>query len=120
MRYIILTYEPPQDFEFRSGEGRYCAVWRAYIDSMARAGIIESMYALLADYTATTVRIRDGKRHLHDGPYADTAEQVGGYIVIDVANLDRALEWVEKCPAASSGAVEIRPLCVDCVSDCLR
>lgn len=80
----------------------------------------ESMYALLADYTATTVRIRDGKRHLHDGPYADTAEQVGGYIVIDVANLDRALEWVEKCPAASSGAVEIRPLCVDCVSDCLR
>ena len=119
MRYIILAYEPPEDFEARSARGRYCAAWRAYINSMYRAGIIESMHALLADYTATTVRTRDGRRQLHDGPYADTTEQLGGYVVINVANLDRALEWAENCPAAASGAVEVRPLMQDCLSECL-
>jgi signal transduction histidine kinase len=119
MRYIILAYEPPNDFEARSGRGRYRAAWRAYIDSMYRAGIIESMHALLADYTATIVRTRDGRRQLHDGPYADTTEQLGGYFVINVANLDRALEWAEKCPAAASGAVEVRPLMQDRLSECI-
>lgn len=110
MRYIILTYEPPPEFRGPNGKGSYCAAWRAYVDSMFRAGIIESMHALLADYTATTVRMRNGMRQLHDAPYADTTEQVGGYFVIGVSNFDRALEWAEKCPAAFSGAVEVRPL----------
>ena len=73
------------------------------------------MHALLEDYTATTVRLREGKQQLHDGPYADTDEQIGGYFVIEVANLDRALEWAELCPAAASGAVEVRPVMQECV-----
>lgn len=121
MRYIILTYESPEDFAARSGDvgddkGRlpYWAAWHASIDAMFQAGIIESMHALLGDYTATTVRLRDGKLQLHDGPYADTSEQIGGYFVIDVSHLDRALEWAELCPAAKTGAVEVRPLSQEC------
>jgi hypothetical protein len=114
MKYLILTYESKDDFEARCGnearQGQYWSARKAYIDSMSHAGIIDSMHALLEDYTATTVRLREGKRQLHDGPYADTDEQIGSYFVIEVANLDRALEWAELCPAAASGAVEVRPL----------
>ncbi len=61
--------------------------------------------------TATTVRVVDGQRHVQDGPFADTKEQLGGYFVIDVPDLDVALEWAERCPSASTGgSCEVRPL----------
>ena len=122
MKYIILTYESRQDFEARDTDQfggqsqQYWAAWQAYIDALFEAGIVESMHSLLPDCTATTVRLRDGKCHLHDGPYAETKEQIGGYFVIEVSNLDRALEWAERCPPACSGAVEVRPLMRDCVA----
>ena len=56
------------------------------------------------------MRVSGGKRHVEDGPYADTKEQLGGFIVLDVPSLDAALEWAARCPAAATGAVEIRPL----------
>ena len=59
--------------------------------------------------TATTVRAPEGKRRVQDGPFADTKEQLGGYYVIDVPDLDKALEWAARCPSASTGAAEIRP-----------
>ena len=65
-------------------------------------------------------KVARGKRQLHDGPYADTDEQIGGYFVIEVANLDRSLEWAELCPAAVSGAVEVRPLMQECVRSCVQ
>ena len=58
---------------------------------------------------ATTVRQRDDKRQVQDGPYADTKEQLGGYYEIEVADLDTALDWAARCPAAATGAVEVRP-----------
>ena len=60
--------------------------------------------------TATTVRLRDGKRHVQDGPYADSKEQLGGYFILDVPGLDVALDWAARCPAAPDGSVEIRPV----------
>src|SRR5262249_11122181 len=60
--------------------------------------------------TATTVRISDGKAQVLDGPYADTKEQLGGYFLIDVADLDAALAWAARCPGASHGVVEVRPV----------
>jgi hypothetical protein len=123
MRYILLTYELPEDLESRRENARddkYWSLWQTYVDSMSRAGIIESMHYFLPDYTATTLRLRSGRRLLRDGPYTDTNEQIGGYFVIDVANLDRALEWAEQCPAAATGAVEVRPLAnQDDGGDCL-
>jgi hypothetical protein len=60
--------------------------------------------------TATTVRVRDGKRLLTDGPFAETREHLGGYMIIDVANLDEALAFAAKGPLASAGTIEVRPL----------
>jgi hypothetical protein len=56
------------------------------------------------------VRLRDGQRHVQDGPYADTKEQLGGFYLIDVPDLDAALDWAARCPTAADGAVEVRPL----------
>ena len=60
--------------------------------------------------TATTVRVDDGKSQVLDGPYADTKEQLGGYYLIDVPDLDAALAWAARCPGASHGTIEVRPV----------
>jgi len=60
--------------------------------------------------TGTTIRIKEGKRGVQDGPYADTKEQLGGFTILELPSLDAALEWAARCPAASSGAVEVRLL----------
>ena len=60
--------------------------------------------------TATTVRVANGKTTVLDGPYAETKEQLGGYYIVDVPDLDAALSWAARCPAASHGAVEVRPI----------
>jgi hypothetical protein len=62
--------------------------------------------------TSTTVTLRDGSLHVQDGPFADTKEQLGGVFIIDVPDLDAALAWAEKCPAAQWGTIEIRPTAV--------
>jgi hypothetical protein len=84
--------------------------WSAFIGAMAQAGIIVGGSGLQGPDTATTVRIRDGKRLVQDGPYADAKEQLGGYFVIEVPGLDTALEWAARAPSASGASVEVRPL----------
>ena len=59
---------------------------------------------------ATTVRVQAGKNQVLDGPYADTKEQLGGYYLIDVPDLDAALSWAARCPGASQGVIEVRPI----------
>jgi hypothetical protein len=60
--------------------------------------------------TGTTVRVKEGKRRVQDGPYADTKEQLAGFIILELPSLDAALEWAARCPGASIGVVEVRPL----------
>jgi hypothetical protein len=60
--------------------------------------------------TATTVRMKNGKTEVLNGPYAETREQLGGYYLIDVADLDAALSWAARCPGASYGTIEVRPI----------
>jgi len=55
-------------------------------------------------------RLKDGKRRVQDGPFADTKEQLGGFTILELPSLDEALDWAARCPAASAGAVEVRPL----------
>jgi hypothetical protein len=62
------------------------------------------------DTTATTLRVRGGDRHVQDGPYADTKEQLGGFVLLEVSSLDDALRWAAQCPAAHYGTVEVRPI----------
>ena len=77
---------------------------------MIDAGVMRGGNALKPGFTGTTVRLRDGRREVQDGPYTDSKEELGGYYVIEVADLDEALQWAARNPAASSGAVEVRPI----------
>ena len=79
-------------------------------DSRGIAGIFIGGGGLDSPTTATTVSVRDGKRQVHDGPYAETKEFLGGFAIIDVPNLDVALEWAARHPAAGHGQIEVRPM----------
>ena len=112
MKYTILIYERESDFKDRTDDQRKDAYWgayRAYSVALRAAGVVVGGAALQPPSAATTVRQQNGKRQVQDGPYADTKEQLGGYIVIEVPDLDTALEWAARCPAAATAAVEVRP-----------
>lgn len=114
MQYMIVMYENNDAFASRSGaeKEKYWGAWAAYSKALLDAGIMTSGHGLQPPASSTTVRLRDGKRQVQDGPFADTKEQLGGYCVIEVSNLDVALDWATKAPAASYGAVEVRPILV--------
>lgn len=113
MEYTILIYESQADFSDRNDPNQAAAYWgayKAYGDALAAAGVLVGGGALQAEHTGTTLRLRDGQRLVQDGPYADTKEQLGGYFVINVHDLDEALSWAAKCPGAATGVIEVRPL----------
>ena len=112
MQFALLIYESPEAFELRKSDGTdaYTGAWRAYYRSMVEAGVYVDGDPLEVPETGTTIRIRDEKRGVQDGPYADTKEQLGGFVALEVPSLDEALEWAARCPAAAYGAVEVRPL----------
>jgi hypothetical protein len=83
---------------------------RAYGEAMTKAGVIRGGSELKPSSTATTLRFKSGKPTTLDGPFAESKEQLGGYYIIDAANLETALEWAAKMPGMTSGAVEVRPL----------
>ena len=113
MQYMLLLTEPESEFAKRKHPEHakdYWGGWNAFIGAMTKAGIIVKGDGLLGPETATTVRVRDGKRLVQDGPFADAKEQLGGYFVIEVPNLDDALEWAARAPSASVASVEVRPI----------
>ena len=84
-------------------------LWRLYrSDEEGRR--VRRRRAVEADQTATSVRVADGKTNVLDGPYADTKEQLGGYYMIDVPDMDAAISWAARCPGASTGTMEVRPI----------
>ena len=90
----------------------YWGAWNAYMGAMAQAGVMVQGNALQPPENGTQVQIRNGKRVIHDGPYADTKEHLGGYVVIEVPSLDDALEWAARSPNAATGSTEVRPILV--------
>lgn len=113
MTYAILVHETAADFAERTDPVKgpaYMGAHFAYAQALAQAGVAAGGAGLHAPATATTVRVRDGRRHVQDGPFADTKEQVGGFYLIEVPDLDTALEWAAKCPNAARAGVEVRPL----------
>lgn len=114
MKYAMLIYEPESHFNARReqpGDGPFWAPWRTYHKALVDAGVYAGGNPLdRPDSTATTLRVRGGDRHVQDGPYADTKEQLGGLMLFEVASLDEALSWAAKCPAAHYGTVEVRPV----------
>ena len=113
MQYMLLLNEPASEFAKRDlpeDSGAYWGGWSAFIAAMAQAGVIVKGDGLQGPHTATTVRVREGRRIVEDGPFADSKEQLGGYFVIEVPDLDSALEWAARAPSASSASVEVRPV----------
>jgi len=88
------------------------AAFHAYTAALDAAGVLVSAEVLQPSTSSTTLRMENGGPRIQDGPYADTREQIGGTIVLELPDLDAALAWAEKCPAASWGAIEIRPSAV--------
>jgi len=113
MQYAILAMESDIDFETRSDPERadqYWEAWSAYVAAIHESGIFVAGAGLQPPTTATTVRQRGGSTDVQDGPFADVKEHLGGIFVVEVPDLDTALEWVGRCPTAPTGSVEVRPV----------
>jgi len=112
MQFVMLIYETPGDFDGRDKPAShpYVAAWRAYHKALVAAGAYVSGAPLKETATATTVRLNEGRRRVQDGPFAEAKEQLGGFVILELPSLDAALEWAARCPAASTGAVEVRPV----------
>ena len=118
MHFAILIHETASDFTARTAppaqQGEYWGAYTAYGKALREAGVYVSGAALDPPATGATVRLRGGERRVQDGPYADTKEQLGGFILIDVPDLETALDWAARCPAAANGTVEVRQVPSTC------
>jgi hypothetical protein len=112
MQYMIMVYESEAAFRNRSGDSRlqYWGAWKAYTQALRESGVMTGGHGLQPPLSATTVRVKNGARTVQDGPFAEGKEQLGGYYIVDVPNLDAALDWAARCPAAADGGVEVRPV----------
>lgn len=87
------------------------AAYRAYTDAMVQAGVMRGGERLRPSTEAATVRVREGAApEVLDGPYAETKEQLAGFFLIEVPDMQAALHWAARCPGAAHGAVEVRPI----------
>ena len=113
MEYLLLIHsEPMRNAEAvpEAARTQMLAAYTAYTQAIQQAGVLKSSNRLRPAASATAVRVRDGKTEVHNGPYIETREELGGYYLIDVPDLDAALSWAARCPGASHGAVEVRPI----------
>jgi hypothetical protein len=112
MKYMILIFSNEAAMQAATpaqrDEGH--AAYMAYTEAMKKAGAWVGGERLQPTSTATTVRMANGKTEVLNGPYAETKEQLGGYYLIDVPDLDAALSWASRCPGASRGTLEVRPI----------
>jgi hypothetical protein len=112
MQFMLMTYVQESGWNqlTKAQQEQGLAAYMAYSEALSKAGILKGSQRLGPSKAATTVRLADGKSKVLDGPYADSKEQLGGYFVIDVKDMDAAIAWAARCPAADHGVVEIRPL----------
>jgi hypothetical protein len=112
MQYLLMLYVQEAGWnkltpaQQEQGVGAY----RAFTQTLNQAGILRAANRLQGSTSATTVRIANGKSQVLNGPYADSKEQLGGFYLIEVPDLDTALSWAARCPTVDHGVVEIRPL----------
>ena len=112
MRYLLLIYGPPWDASQRTPEEQAASMeeWGAYTADLLRRGVMEAGEALEGIETATTVKLNGSEVLVTDGPFAETAEVLGGYYVLKVRDLDEAIGIAAACPGAKNGSIELRPI----------
>jgi hypothetical protein len=112
MEYMLLIHADPAGLQaLRDAEqATAIAAYGAYTEALQKAGVLRGGNRLRNQDMAATVRVRNGKTEVLNGPYAETREQLAGYYLIDVPDLDTALSWAARCPGASHGALEVRPV----------
>jgi hypothetical protein len=112
MHYLLLIYgnEAAMAAAPKAAAAQMSAAYGAYTEAMKKAGVLVGGERLRPTSTATAVRVAGGKTNVLDGPYADTKEQLGGYYMIEVPDMDAAISWASRCPGASTGTMEVRPV----------
>jgi hypothetical protein len=112
MQYMLLIYSNEKQLQARSKAETetMMAAYSAYGEALSKAGVMVGGNRLKPTETATTVRSANGKTQVLNGPYAETREQLGGYFMIEAPDLDAAISWASRCPGASHGTVEVRPI----------
>jgi hypothetical protein len=112
MQYALLIYtNEAAELTASDQRGREMhAQHMAYAEAMQKAGIMTGGERLRPTSAATTVRVAKGKTEVLNGPYAETKEQLGGFYLIEAPDLDTALSWAARCPSASHGTIEVRPI----------
>ena len=110
MKYMLLIYaDEAKILNDKTREQRVSPAYAAYMEAMKKAGVIVGGDRLQPTASATTVRARNGKPQVLDGPYAETKEQLGGFWVIEAPDLDAALAWAARGSEACRAPVEVRP-----------
>ena len=112
MQYMLLAFTDPAGYAaLKPDEAqRAMAAYTAFTEALHKEGVMVGSNRLRPQSDATTVRVANGKTSVLNGPYVETREQLGGYFLIDVPDLDAALAWAARCPASGHGAVEVRPV----------
>jgi len=112
MQYLLLLFSDETGWSRMSSAEQQQAVaaYHAYTEALKKAGAWVGSNRLQNTNTATTVRLVEGKSQVLDGPYVDSKEQLAGYYLIEAADLDAALAWAARCPGASHGTIEVRPV----------
>jgi len=112
MKFTILIYENADEFAARTDPARQQDYWRgvgAYVEAIRASGILVGGCGLQPPDSAATIRVKDGRTQVEDGPYAEIKDQLGGFFLIEVADLDAALEWAARFPQRPGQGVEVRP-----------
>jgi len=113
MKYALIAHvknEALDQFKDDNTKAAAVAAGRAYGEALRASGVFVAGAGLEPPHTATMVSVRNGKRQVHDGPYAESKEFIGGFVIIDVPDLDAALEWAARNPTAADVVVEVRRL----------
>jgi hypothetical protein len=112
MKYLLMIYaDESQSAKMTPEDGaKMTQAHGAYAEALVKAGAMQGGQRLRPISDATSVRVRGGKTEVLNGPYAETREQLGGFYLIDVPDLDAALSWAARCPSSSQGTIEVRPI----------
>jgi hypothetical protein len=112
MQYLLTLYADESGWSAMTPEQQQqgVAAYGAYTEALKKAGVLAGSNRLRPSATATTLRTTNGKTQVLDGPFADSKEQLGGYYLIDVPDLDAAMTWAGRCPGVQHGVVEVRAI----------